>query len=802
MNYNIIILSFLFTSLIKAQSAEIKGFVVDQEDNPISLSTVRVIEQSKYTVTDQKGFFQFKSLQAGNIELKINSLGFKQKIISIKISPDETQNLKIVLIHERNQIDEVVINADSRTTKQSKKAIKIESLNAITEQQKPIRAQDLLRRASGVLVRQQGGFGSEVNVNLNGLTGDAVRIYYDGMPLEVFGNALTLNNLPINLIERIEVFKGIMPIEKGTDALGGGINLVPKKIKDDFLDVNYQISSFNTHQLNTIYRKKINEKLTLGGMLIGSYSDNNYEMQDIPNLDITTDQDDSGNTITIIDEELVDVKRFHDQHESILSELNLQLKNTFLVDRLDFSMMYSYRFDEFQHGRRVTSRPAGEADRENNGLFARLKLYKKISPKIDIEYNGLLTYTDEKVRDSTQNLYDWFGNIQPISNNRNSEILPRPSLRNGFQNNNAHRLTANYEINNDHKLTLSNYLDNITIDGNDPAGIRLDIDGELIDPTTFESNYRKNIAGIQLSSKWIDDKLSSTIFYKNYFYEVDAIDFNQTTGSIIPKRKNQDNFNGFGLGVKYNFTDDFFIRSSFEQTTRLPSQRELFGNFLSILSNTELAPEESDNFNVGTYYKLKFDKSYFLSFDINAFMRDQSNLIRLRALNVGDLAQYINEDEVGAEGIELNIKTNLNDVFSFKGNFTYQKIKLESVINQQNQEFIGAQLPNIPDFFYNVEAKYEFSDLIIDKDQLDTYVNFYYVDPFSVTFILSEGNANEQNIVPQQEQLNFGFTYYPYNTKFSISGQVNNLLDNRLFDNFRVPRPGINFALKINYQII
>ena len=85
---------------------------------------------------------------------------------------------------------------------------------------------------------------------LDGFSGSHVKVFIDGLPQEGAGQALDLNNLPVNYAERIEVYKGVVPVGFGTDALGGVINIVTNKHhrRRWFLDASYSYGSFNTHK--------------------------------------------------------------------------------------------------------------------------------------------------------------------------------------------------------------------------------------------------------------------------------------------------------------------------------------------------------------------------------------------------------------------------------------------------------------------------------------------------------------------------------------------------------------------------
>ena len=78
---------------------------------------------------------------------------------------------------------------------------------------------DLVNRTTGIKVREEGGVGSDFDLSINGLSGNSIRYFLDGMPLDTKGSGVSLANLPINIIDRIEIYKGVVPASLGTDAL-------------------------------------------------------------------------------------------------------------------------------------------------------------------------------------------------------------------------------------------------------------------------------------------------------------------------------------------------------------------------------------------------------------------------------------------------------------------------------------------------------------------------------------------------------------------------------------------------------
>ena len=84
---------------------------------------------------------------------------------------------------------------------------------------------------------------------IDGFSGKHVKIFIDGIPQEGAGAAFDLNNVPINFADCIEVYKGVVPVGFGTDAIGGVVNIVTNKQPGKwFMDASYSYGSFNTHK--------------------------------------------------------------------------------------------------------------------------------------------------------------------------------------------------------------------------------------------------------------------------------------------------------------------------------------------------------------------------------------------------------------------------------------------------------------------------------------------------------------------------------------------------------------------------
>ena len=91
---------------------------------------------------------------------------------------------------------------------------------------------EVINHQTGVKIRRVGAVGSETKVNVRGLEGNRVQIYMDGKPLNTPDGSFNINDIPLQYIDRIEIYKGIVPPEFGGDG-DVRIRLCRKRLHDD-----------------------------------------------------------------------------------------------------------------------------------------------------------------------------------------------------------------------------------------------------------------------------------------------------------------------------------------------------------------------------------------------------------------------------------------------------------------------------------------------------------------------------------------------------------------------------------------
>lgn len=773
-------LLLLSTSTLFASTARITGTITLDGELAIG-ANIGIKSLDSFTATDVDGQFVLDNVPFGTYELQVSYIGATTLVQELIVQQKEI-TLQLQLQKDAQVLAEATVTAKSQAREQQERPIQIASIDIVKLQSESADIVAVLDRTAGVRVRQSGGLGSNTTIQLNGLTGRAVRTYYDGIPLELYGGSIQLNNLPVNAIERVDVYKGVMPVDVGTDALAGGINVLSRQVDYDYLDVSYQLGSFNTHVAALNTSKKLGNHLIASLSSFYNYSDNSY---DIRARQRTPD----------FKEIEVEVPRFHSVHQSSMVSGLLSVVDVKWADKLSYGISYNQRYDEIQHGVRIGNKAVGEANVRRNAIVQNLKYQKGLlNDRLVFNYFGNYSVANENIQDSTLNVYNWFGEIV-ATNQQGMEVLALPSLREGVTRSQAHRLNATYTIAPAHVIKVSSFLSDQNVEGEDPIAPK--IGG--VDPNTIPSFLTRSISGISYEADWFNERLESVLFGKYYYYKQSTTDFRSSNADQAFEFSQEDSATGYGLGLKYTFKEDFFLRTSYEEAIRIPTKDEVFGNFLTIEPNFSLRPEESKNLNVGLYYKHRFNDNQYVALDANWFIRDQSNLIRLEpGRNENDPAQFINEAEADATGVELTLRTAPIKSLELAFNYTNQEVVKDGDVNATNTNGIGTAIPNIPSTFYNASIRYRFSNPLAKADQISVFSYYTYVSEFDLIF---QATRNEANIIPAQRQLDIGLTYNMANKGLTFSLQTNNILDEEVFDNYRVPKPGRNFSFKVRYLL-
>ena len=385
--------------------ARITGKVIStgEEKEAVAFATVYLKGTSYGATTDNDGGYNFGA-PSGDYTLVVSAIGYKAVEKPVRIAAGQENRFDIHIASEIALIDEVVILANGVTR------IKESPYNAVAVDATALRnttktLSEALAQLPGVKLRESGGVGSDTQIMLDGFGGKYVRVFIDGVPQEGAGRSFGINNIPVNFAERIEVYKGVTPVEFGADALGGVINIVTgKNRRKGFLDASYSYGSFNTHRSYVNSGRTLKNGFMYEVNAFRNYSDNDYHI----NTYVTQFND---NGITSTDKEKTErVKRFNDTYHNEAMAGKIGLVDKKFADRLVLGFTYAHVYKQIQTGVRQEI-VFGEKHRKGHSFMPSLEYRKRnlfaegLDVNLTVNYNHNLTQNV----DTAAYQYNWYG---------------------------------------------------------------------------------------------------------------------------------------------------------------------------------------------------------------------------------------------------------------------------------------------------------------------------------------------------------------------------------------------------------
>ncbi|MET3020866.1 TonB-dependent receptor [Flavobacterium hydatis] len=793
---------FFLSSGVFAQNGTLSGVLRLENGTPISYAAVAVKNTKNQVITDDEGKFEFRGLAYGQYEIEVSSIEITRKSINVAFKGN---NERIILVVEPSAslgLKEVVINVKTEKKEVETKGFAVNVIDTQKMAMQSLQTNELLDRSAGVRIRQDGGLGSRIDYNINGLSGNAVKVFIDGVPASNFGSSYSLNSIPPALIDRIEVYKGVVPANLSEDALGGAINIILKKKTRNTLVTSYSLGSFNTHQWNIAGNYRKENGLTVDASAFYNYSDNNYEVwgKSIAFKDYT------GQTKT--DQR---AKRFHDAYKSSGVKFEAGFTDVKWADRFMIGGILSKDYKEVQHGITMDNVYGDRHTRRNSSIatltYSKNDFFAKgLSFKVDASYS----YLKRQAIDTVGVMYDWTGKpiMYPdgtyVKYSSGAEVASAKTLGINTDKTLFVRTNLGYTINSNNTI-YANYMYNNFIRGISdelqPLGL------QLLENTR---DLEKNIISFTYENLAFSKKLRTNIFYKHYFQKATSNEpYRKDIVTGVPNYEmrvftKKSDFSGYGITLSYELNPNLYLLGSAEKAMRLPSPNELFGNVNDNLLAPagELKPETSYNVNIGVNWSgLKFGE-HSIRLNTSLFYRDTKGMIR-ESIRAGSFtySQFENLENVMSRGIDAEI---IYD-YAKKFNLSFNVSKFESLFNTQFDAngapylFYRMQIRNEPSFKFNINAVYYKDDLFAKNDKASIYYNISYVDEF----LRNWANVGGKNLdyIPTQFSNSLGIAYTFPSNRFTISVDAKNIFDQQIFDNFGLQKPGRAFFAKLTYSL-
>ena len=777
-------LSFLLLlisiSAFSQHKTMISGKVLSTEKTTVDFATVYLKGTNYGGTTNEEGIYHLQA-PAGEYTLVVSAIGYKTVEKPVKLMRGERTKMNVVISPQATELDEVVVVSNG-VTRLKRSAFNAVALDTKALQNSTQNLSEALAQAPGMKIRESGGVGSDMQLMMDGFTGKHIKIFIDGVPQEGVGSSFGLNNIPVNYAERIEVYKGVVPVGFGTDAIGGVINIITKKNRDKwFLDASYSYGSFNTHKSYVNFGQTFRSGLTYEINVFQNYSDNNYYV-DTPVKDFTTG--------AINKKKIEHVKRFHDTYhnEAVIGKIGFVDKKW--ADRLMFGFTYSHMYKDIQTGVRQEVVFGGKY-RKGYSIMPSLDYRKR-----DFFVRGLdLVLTANYNKNMTNNVdtssyeYNWRGEMRPL------RMPGEQSYQNTRSDNNNWNgtLTANYRIGKAHTFTFNHVIN--AFRRSNQSLLNEDSEANAIPKET-----RKNISGLSYrlmpTEHW---NLSVFGKYYNQFIAGPVAtssaqdDYIRTTNSVSAM--------GYGAAGTYFILKSLQAKLSYEKAYRLPTNEEMFGDEDLETGDISLKPENSDNVNLNLSYNETFGK-HSVYVEGGLIYRNTKDYIQR---NISDLsggkygATYVNHGRVETKGCNISVRYGFANWVSVGGNFTQMNVRdnVKTVTSGTNQESLtyGARMPNLPYQFANSDVTFYWRNLWKKGNTLSVTYDNLYMHSFP---LYSEAVGSESEfVVPTQFSHNLTLSYGIQNGRYNISFECRNLTNEKLYDNFSLQKAGRAFYGKV-----
>lgn len=232
---------FFMTALAVAQNSEatISG-TVTSEGEPIPYASIYIKGGTAGTSADADGNYKL-TVPTGEIKLVVRSQGFRLETQVLNLHVGERKILNFVLAEGNEALEEVVITGTRTEKRRTDSPVIVNLIDSETLEQ--VSATDLsegLRFQPGLRVEVDCQTCNYTQIRMNGLQGGYSQILINGRPIfSPLTGLYGLEQIPVNMIERIEVVRGGVSALYGSSAIGGTVNVLTKIPKKNGYSFSY-----------------------------------------------------------------------------------------------------------------------------------------------------------------------------------------------------------------------------------------------------------------------------------------------------------------------------------------------------------------------------------------------------------------------------------------------------------------------------------------------------------------------------------------------------------------------------------
>lgn len=763
-------LFLLFSPTLIAQNKGVlSGKVLDKSTGePLINAEIIIKDLNKGTTTDDKGFYQIHNLPLGSYTVSFYYLGYQS--VSKRINITEQTHLSVSLKEEKQEIGEMVFTAKTIAHQKKEEAMPVTVIDLSNMRGTVSSVQDILIKTVGVTIRSSGGVGSSSRLSVRGLEGKRIGFFIDELPLSEQADYIDINDIPVDMIDRIEIYKGVVPARFGGSSLGGAVNIVIREYPEKYADLSYGLESFNTHKLQAVFKRNLKEKgLTFG--VGGSYTtaDNNYTFESPYRKGLY-------------------ITRNHDKYQKILVGGSFKA-HKWWFDEVEVEPVVVKTYKEIQ-GIEYDIREA-HSHSLMTGLATKLTKDHFLLDGLNFDMLNGLVFTKMNFIDKATRRYEWDGSSYPTPSRYGGEAgynFPSDSDDKKFSFTNKTNLE--YLINEQHSLNFNTVLS--IAKGTPKDELKKQSLGKQVN---FDSHMLSWVSGLTYDFRTSDDVFLNSLTGRYYLYTMHT----QRAPLFVPGQYDVDlSKSSFGISdaLRYRFLPSFMGKLSIGYDVRIPSENELLGDGIGIIPSENLLPERNTSVNLGCLFDLVGKHPSNAQIELNLFYMHLKDMIRYTAGLIG--AQYQNFGEMRTIGVEFEAKADILPSLYAYVNTTYQDLRdirdyepASTIPNPTKDK----RMPNIPYLMGNIGMEFHRENLFGGSGQnTRLFLDYAFVEEYFYDFEMTQLNKRR---IPRSTTFDLGFEHSFLNNKLFISGKIRNLTDQKVLTEFNRPLPGINGGIKL-----
>lgn len=764
------LLLLLFSLSISAQNtAELIGTVTDKVTHqPLIGADVYIKELNKGVSTDARGQYRLAHLPEGNYTVWFSFLGYQT--FGKKISVKGQMRSDVSLKEQAEEISGVTVSGKSIAHQKKEQSMPVTVIDMSNLRGTVSSVQDILLKTVGITLRSSGGVGSSSRISVRGLEGKRIGFFIDELPLGEQTDYIDINDIPIDMIDRIEIYKGVVPARFGGSSLGGAINIVIREYPDKYADLSYGYESYNTHKAQGVFKRNLKQRGLVFG-IGGGYtsSDNNY-------------------TFDSPFQEGLRITRNHDKYRKLIIGGSFKAKKWWF-DEVELEPVFVKTYKEIQ-GIEYDIREA-HSQSLMTGLSNKLEKDNFLTEGLNLDmFNGLVL-TKMNFIDKATRRYEWDGSSYPTPSRYGGEAgYNYPSDSDDKKLTFINKTNLEYILTERHSLNINSVFS--MANGTPKDDLKTLSLGKQVN---FDSQMRSWISGLTYDFRTLNDVFLNSLTVRHYMYTMHT----QMAPLFVPGKYDVDvSKSDFGVNnaMRYRFLPSLMGKLSAGYEVRIPSETELLGDGIAVIPSPDLLPERNLSANLGLLFDLTGKHPTNAQIEMNFFYMYLQDMIRYTAGLIG--AQYQNFGEMRTLGVEFEAKADVLPSLYLYGNTTYQDLRdtrayePESTVPNPTK---NKRMPNIPYLMANAGLEFHRENLFGGTGQNTrlfadvAFVEEYYYD-FEMTQL-------QKRRIPRSTTIDIGFEHSFLNNKIFLSGKVRNLTNEKTLSEFNRPLMGINGGVKL-----